>query len=231
MKTGCLLLHGFTGGPFEVEPLARFLEEQGFQVGVPTLPGHTGDLASLKEVSYQDWLDCALLACQNLSLSCEKLVVIGFSMGGLLGIHLAQSLPVHGLVTISTPIYVWDFRQLAKVFVSGVKLGDFGQIKQYYTKASKTPVGAALQFKLLLRSAKPRLARVGIPVLVLQGLKDSVVKAKSAEYLYQNFASTDKQLHWLSKSQHVVCLGPESDKVNELVLGFVEGVQGKSEVC
>ncbi len=40
LKTTCLLIHGFAGSTFEMEPLAPGLEALGCTVDIPTLPGH-----------------------------------------------------------------------------------------------------------------------------------------------------------------------------------------------
>jgi alpha-beta hydrolase superfamily lysophospholipase len=37
---GVLVLHGFTGNPVSVRPLAEALAEAGFAVEMPRLPGH-----------------------------------------------------------------------------------------------------------------------------------------------------------------------------------------------
>lgn len=40
MKTGLLCIHGFTGGPYEIEPFAQNIEEKtDWIVKVPTMGG------------------------------------------------------------------------------------------------------------------------------------------------------------------------------------------------
>jgi esterase/lipase len=36
----CLLLHGFTAGPYQMEPLGQYLYQAGYNVVAPLLPGH-----------------------------------------------------------------------------------------------------------------------------------------------------------------------------------------------
>ena len=51
MKTGVLCIHGFTGGPYEVQPIADYLEKNtDWKIVVPTLPGH-GETLELKKFS------------------------------------------------------------------------------------------------------------------------------------------------------------------------------------
>jgi carboxylesterase len=41
-KLGCLIIHGFGGGIFEIESLADYLTERGYIAACPELKGHTG---------------------------------------------------------------------------------------------------------------------------------------------------------------------------------------------
>ena len=37
---GILLVHGFTGSPISLRPLAELLSQRGFAIELPLLPGH-----------------------------------------------------------------------------------------------------------------------------------------------------------------------------------------------
>ncbi|HWP35016.1 MAG TPA: alpha/beta fold hydrolase, partial [Thermodesulfobacteriota bacterium] len=50
-----LLLHGFTGDPWEVAPLVAPLAAAGFRVEAPRLPGHDGRPESLAAATWRDW--------------------------------------------------------------------------------------------------------------------------------------------------------------------------------
>ena len=57
MKTGVLFIHGFTGGPYEVQPLITFVKAHtDWSVEVPTLPGH-GVTLNLSNVSAESMDD------------------------------------------------------------------------------------------------------------------------------------------------------------------------------
>ncbi len=88
--TGCLLIHGYTGGPHEVEPLAAYLREHtDWDVEVPTLPGHGVNL-ELDNVTHTAWLAAAEDALKNMQEKADKLYLIGFSMGGMIAAYLAS---------------------------------------------------------------------------------------------------------------------------------------------
>ena len=91
---GCLIIHGYTGGPYEVEPLATYLNEQtDWDIVVPTLPGH-GEMLALEDVSHKTWLQAAEDALEKLKEKYEEVYIIGFSMGGMIAAYLAAKFKV-----------------------------------------------------------------------------------------------------------------------------------------
>ncbi|WP_273483448.1 alpha/beta hydrolase [Desulforamulus ruminis] len=221
-KKACLILHGFTGGPFEVLPLAEHLKSLGYTVAVPILAGH-GDLpASLGPVSYQDWLASAERPLKHLLAAYPKVMVIGFSMGGLIGIHLARKYPIQALVTLSAPIYILNMKRIAQNILLSVKNKDSRRrIRKYPGNLMRTPLRSVLHFKLLLARTKPLIPGITVPLLVVQGLKDDTVKPRSADYIYRRAGSSQKQVHYLPESGHLICCDGEASEVCRLVQDFL----------
>lgn len=95
-----LLLHGFTGSGRNWEELASKL--RGWQIVAPDLPGHGGTEAPAGAMPVVAKDLVSLLD----ALSIDQALVIGYSMGGRLALHLAVEAPerVRGLVVIgATP--------------------------------------------------------------------------------------------------------------------------------
>src|SRR5438477_5580237 len=86
---GVLCLHGFTGTPFEVRPLAEALAARGFTVSAPALAGHCGTLDELACTGWPDWLASAEQALDRLlaEVGGRPVAVAGFSLGGLLALR------------------------------------------------------------------------------------------------------------------------------------------------
>src|SRR5690606_2315716 len=81
---GCLMIHGYTGGPKEIEPLAEFLREQtDWQIEVPVLSGH-GEKLQLDEVTYDIWIKESEEALIELKKECEQLLDNVISMSRLM---------------------------------------------------------------------------------------------------------------------------------------------------
>lgn len=83
-----LLLHGFTGTPWEVLPLAEGLAALGYHVRVPRLPGHGTVPEDMRFAGRAEWEQAAQDELDALA-EAKRVVVAGLSMGGLLAVRLA----------------------------------------------------------------------------------------------------------------------------------------------
>lgn len=90
---GVLLLHGMTGAPAEMKPLAKRLRRRGFTCAGPLLAGHGGDKNDLLATDWRDWLDSAQEACARFAREVDELHVAGICAGGALGLLLAAEEP------------------------------------------------------------------------------------------------------------------------------------------
>ncbi len=149
-KFPCLLLHGFTGGPFEVEPLADYLRHAGWECIVPTLPGHGGDLSRLRGVKWGEWLDCAVMEAEKkLTEQYGGFNLVGFSMGGLISAYLANRYPVKRLVLLSTAVVFFSPGRLAKDIRYRISQRDWRTLrkKNYHSDRLRSAVcEACLEF-------------------------------------------------------------------------------------
>lgn len=87
----CLLLHGFTGTPWDVRPLGEALAAGGFRVRALRLPGHGTTPSAMLGAGADDWL----LACEEALAGFRepRVAVVGLSMGALLALVLGARHP------------------------------------------------------------------------------------------------------------------------------------------
>ncbi|MFP5379584.1 MAG: alpha/beta fold hydrolase, partial [Vicinamibacteria bacterium] len=91
---GALLLHGLTGTPADLDPLASALRAAGFVVEAPLLPGHGGAPDLLAPVTRGAWREAADDALSRLrDTTGRPVAVLGTSMGALLATELAAARP------------------------------------------------------------------------------------------------------------------------------------------
>ncbi|RFU67391.1 alpha/beta fold hydrolase [Peribacillus saganii] len=232
---GCLCIHGFTGSPFEVNPLAEFLgNHTDWKFVVPTLPGH-GENGSLKGVRYTEWVDCAEQALQSLLEECETVFLIGFSMGGVIACYLAAKYPVKKLVLLSAAARYINPRQLVFDSMEMVKDAWNGKLRQnelyfrYKNKMLKTPITAAYQFRLLVAANRSVFREIRIPTFIAQGKDDGIVPPKSALFLFENISSPEKELRLVEKAKHLICHCEENKTLFCEILEFLLRSNAQSE--
>lgn len=225
---GCLLIHGFTGAPFEIQPLADYLRETtDWVISTPTLPGH-GDTLQLKGVSNKQWINHAEKELQLLLEKCDQVYVIGFSMGGLIAGYLATKYPIDKLVLLSAAAYYINLKQLLLDIKNMIKDGYQGNINEnelflrYKKKVVETPISATIEFRRLVNQIRPRLKDIKVPTLIVQGECDGIVPVKSANYIYETIDSKIKRMCLLPESKHHVCHSNNTEQLISEINAFLK---------
>lgn len=224
---GCLIIHGYTGSPSEVGPLATYLEEKtDWNIKVPTLPGHGVELA-LDDASYEEWLSKAEEALQQLKAKYDSVYLIGFSMGGMIASYLAATYEVDKLVLLATAGKYFSFRQMTLNVAEIIKDGVKGELHKnrlyvnYKNKANDVPLQANIEFLKLVRQTKKHLKDIQTPVLIAHGLQDQVIPPETAEYLDKEIPAKEKQVVLFEQSDHLICLGNDKDILNKMIFEFL----------
>ncbi len=220
---GCLIIHGFAGTPQEVGDIERHLKKKNWLVYCPELPGHDGTRDGLKSVTYKHWLYKAKIALEELLVRCEKVYVIGFSMGGMIASYLASQYSIDRLVLISTAAYYINPKQMVQDvtgwFLEGIRgeLSSDDLYQFYREKIMRTPMTATIEFARMVRKLRPHLDQVTVPTLVIHGENDGLVPHKSAEYIYEHIQSEEKELYFFPKAKHYIWFGEQKEQLlNEI---------------
>jgi carboxylesterase len=92
-----MLLHGLSGSPAEMHYLARRLDQAGFEVHVPAIPGYGfGTRADPFDTgSWEQWVAYASGALDVLSRRHDRIHVAGLCIGAVLALRLAIERPEH----------------------------------------------------------------------------------------------------------------------------------------
>ncbi len=228
MKTGVLCIHGFTGGPYEVRPFADFLGQQtDWNILVPTLPGH-GDTLALKNISADSWLMEAELAIRELKKSSDRIIIVGFSMGGLIAMYLAMRYKVDRLVLLSAAAKYISPPQLLEEVKGALsdaakrQLAENEFYQRYQYKLINTPMLSTREFLKVVKLVEPYYKNIHIPVCIVQGMKDGVVPESSADFIYDNISSGDKQIIRSEAGKHMICYSDDCEDWFAKVLAFMK---------
>jgi carboxylesterase len=228
LKTGVLLIHGFTGGPFEVQPFADFISERtDWTLKIPTLPGH-GEKLDLKNLSAESWMMEAELALKELKRTVDRVIIVGFSMGGLIAMYLSMRYKIDRLVLLSAAAKyisaprIFEEVQSAIVAAAKGKIADHSLYHLYEYKLTHTPVTSAVEFLRVVKMVEPYYKMIEIPVCIVQGERDGIVPVSSAEFIFDNIGSPDKRLIHSKNGEHLICYSDDCEDWFSKVLAFMQ---------
>ncbi len=238
---GVLCLHGLTGTPFEVRPLAEALGAAGYTVEAPLLAGHGATLRDLAATQWSDWLASAERAMEDLygRVGSRPFFVAGLSMGGLLALHLARRFPdrIAAQVIMAAPLRMRpaqtrgvralamlpvDFRSYPFACIPKLKGSDISdpEMRDANPSLRAFPISAVTSLFDLMNQVRPDLPNVRIPTLVIHGRHDHTVPMEDSLELTGSLGSDVIERLWLDRSFHVVTLDVERSTVSNAVAGF-----------
>jgi carboxylesterase len=233
--TGCLLLHGFTAAPHEMVRLGAYLANNGYTALGPRLAGHGTSLGDLARTRWPDWLASAEDGLHLLCGMCDRIVLMGMSMGGLLSVLLAAAQPPAGLVLMSTPIILLQspLRRWLKplsLIVPRVAKGPPDwydpSVNAERVAYSAYPTRAAAEVQDLTTQARATLPLVTAPTLIIHSRNDTFVVPANAELLLSELGAKDKKLLRVEGSNHLITLDAARQQVFQAAQAFVRRVAG-----
>ena len=229
---GVLLIHGFTGNPAELLLLGQYLQSQGFTVLSVRLAGHATNEKDLAHMTKEDWIASTLDGYSILRGCCDNISVVGHSMGALLSLHLAtmSKIDINRLVTLAPPIFIDESLNLHMLPTREQSQGRFVRKARRNLKNVPPAVNRTYRFMPLIsihelldliEVVKNELLKIKTPILILQGKEDRTVKVKSAEYIYKNVASSEKQIKLMEDMGHLLPLREGRDEIFEITSDFL----------
>ena len=73
-----------------------------------------------------------------------------------------------------------------------------------------------------LNNVRNEIDEVLDPILVVQAENDEMINPQSANYIYENVDSDEKDIKWYANSGHVITIDKEKEQVFEDVYSFLE---------
>ncbi|MBI2266597.1 MAG: alpha/beta fold hydrolase [Armatimonadetes bacterium] len=225
----CLLLHGFAGTAGQMLPFAEHLQREGITCSAPLLAGHGTTQEDLLPVTPEEWLKGAEEAYEGLASRKKEITVIGHSMGGAIGIHLAARYPVKALVLLATPLAAWPGARpvisiLARIcpVLSSPHFALMGsEEKRKVAGYFQVPAASVLAFLRLLDLVRPELPRVSAPTLIFQAWQDYVVPFTNAQAIKKRLGFPCAEIRYLTKTLHLPHLDREREEVFAESLRFL----------
>ena len=233
-----LLIHGFTGSPWETRPVGEGLFERGYTVEGILLPGHGTDRLHQDQISWHDWLEASETALLKHYRQTEKpIFLVGLSMGGLLALLLSIQYreKVCGVVSLAAPTQVKDWRtHYLLPWLRWIPfIGGLSYTKEKRDIRSESPrrgpekisLQAVFAFLDLMHQVRSQLQKVTVPLLVIHSEKDHTVPITSAYEIYNKAQSEVKRLVVLKESYHVISADCEKDQVIQEISLFFQSIR------
>ncbi len=199
-----LLVHGFPGSPAEMRGLGDALRKQGWTVRIMRLPGHGAEYREMFLQRLSSWEEAVEGELRSLLEKHAPVLLAGYSIGGALSACAAAGLKPDGLVLMA-PFYfkeTWLIRLVAALLrpwlPAAVSLfkGNRWVVSQLQAAARdvlpgfdferadvraemprfRFPLIFAEQFRLLSRKFEAVSSQLTMPVLIIQGSDDPLVR-------------------------------------------------------
>jgi carboxylesterase len=228
---GVLMLHGFMGSPLSSRPMAEYLCQHGILIHCPLLPGHGHYPNKLYNVHRRAWMAEVEEAFHFMRGCCERLFLIGHSMGNILGAHLittyggvegiAMLAPVYDVpdgrlrfVNLLRPVMPWFYPHKSKSHslqkLMRERLLDFDptldfsnpDVQSRLPEISRVPISGMGEMVKMIYFGRRLWPRLDLPVRILVGEADRAASPENARKIFELLAADDKELHAFPETGH-----------------------------
>lgn len=237
-RTGCLMVHGFTGTPKEMRPMGAYLAERGHSVIGVRLSGHATRIEDMMRTRWQDWVASVEDGWHLLSGICDEVFVIGLSMGGALSLLFGAQFPVAGIVSMSAPYELPVSKLLRMMLPLGKALS---LVMRYQDKPPENwfkperaeehifyprdPVRPGVELDLLLRHMRAGLASISAPTLLMHSHDDLYVPPDHMPRIFAELGSEQKEMFWVKNASHPITVDGERELVFAKAAAFIDRVK------
>jgi carboxylesterase len=184
----------------------------------------------METTTSKDWLLHARKSLDSIAKDYNNINLVGISMGALISIILAaENTHINKIVSMSAPIvfrnkllkltpilkYVKRFNEIVP---PEVVEGENDDLDIGYRR---TPLRCAPHLIKISKMARKSLPHIKNSILIIQSEIDGQVMRKSAEIIYNNVSSSQKEIMLLDNSKHVVTIGLQRKEVEEKITEFL----------
>lgn len=215
-QSAVLLIHGFPGSPAEVRPLGEYLASTGWTTHGLMLPGLGQDIGNIANTTNQDWVSAVQHFIDEMIAGYQEVWVLGYSLGGAIALQAVRGKPIDGLVLIA-PFWkldsvTWKLLPVMKIifptfkplqqlqidlddpevhneieaWLPEVDLDDPGVRKEFLN--FEVPTELINQLRIAGSAGGKAIRSLNLPLLVIQGINDQMVKPNLTRELIQGFA-------------------------------------------
>lgn len=222
---GIIVIHGFTSSPSYMKWVCQDLNNIGFTVLAPLLPGHGTSEKDLANYDENDWYEGACSALARLrAIGVKKVFAVGHSLGGVLSLRLAEDGLVDGVVTIAAPIVLRGYVRARLFSMAGKKVfhrlnkpdGREGMYRYFRADGLSTK-----HLLRAIRCTKEGLCKVTVPAYIVYSKEDKSVHPESVQIIYSRILSKVKVVQEINGNHHC-CIINSRDQYISKIGEFIE---------
>jgi carboxylesterase len=225
---GCLVIHGFTGNPSSMRPIADAMVADGHSVELPRLPGHGTTVEDMNTTSWADWTAEVEASYQRLAARCDHVIAMGLSMGGTLTAWIAAEHPeIAGVVLINAAAEPSDDMRAAiqamidggEQYMDGIG-SDVADPDVTESAYATVPLASLVSMLDGVAGLQDRLAGITAPALIMTSTQDHVVATSASDHLAATLGGPVERVT-LDRSYHVATIDLDRDLIIERIRDFV----------
>ena len=229
-SVGIILVHGFTGTPASMRPWAHYLNERGYTVSVPLMPGHGTTWHDLNKVTWEQWPARLQSDIDRMKKKCAKIFICALSMGGGNSLYVAarNQDSVTGLILVNPMIHIPGLQIkfvniISRIQKSRASVGD--DIKKPGVTEwgyDALPLRGVAQLHKYLKLARAGLPMIKTPTLLFHSVDDHVLPVTNTDIIMSELGASDKRRIELANSYHVATLDYDAETIFENSRIFIE---------
>lgn len=234
-KTLAILIHGFTGSPYDLKELAKFLAAKGISVKAPLLAGHGRIWNDLEKCTCFDWWESVNQEMKWAEGKFDNIFIIGYSFGANLAMDMAARYAekVNGVVSlgvsvflrkdflirkIAMPIFHSFFKKYRKRYIKGDYLIEYEDSGCY----ANVPTLSLREFYRFIKYyTKRELKKMKSPILIIHSKDDKITHPRSSQYVYDRIGSEKKELLFLDEINHNPLASRRKDYIFSMIEEFI----------
>lgn len=218
-KVGVLLCHGFLSKHEQMVPLSNYIyETMGWETSLVELTGHGYDEENITSATWSDWVNDVKTKYLNLKQRCDRVYMVGFSLGGCISAYVAslKSIKPEGLIIING---VFGVKNVFNKLLPGVmiynkickKLKLQKIMLESITNDSEAPdlnqplvnLSATNELRKMSKITRTILQDVRCPTFLIQEYNDPTVFYGSGKRAFKKLGATFKRFHTTKLNTHL----------------------------
>lgn len=179
-KTQILAIHGFGKKlHHEFDAMKTYLEKRDCQVQLFDIY----DLHNEQDTDEKKWMERCETEVKKLLEQDKEIILIGFSMGGVIASYLATIYPVKQLILIAPAFQYLDIQKVAQHSLTTIK--NLGKKKSTISLPTRT-------FMHIVDLYKDSIFHVDVPTLLIHGTHDEIIPFESSQNIYKKMKNSCK---------------------------------------